>query len=182
MGQRVFRILESRQPEGPSPRHLLPVVSKITHLAPHTLHEGIRPPGEARVGGAEGGGPGRPGAQHPVGTSCLFSRKTYECPCSPHLGIYVFPTCYPRSPPAPHRPIDQTNQLSKRLVDWLRYASVQQGVAHTSGGFFSTPRARQVSLGTPTVPVPGRPRATLAGLARGVPSAPPIFPPALVPE
>ncbi|GAB5582649.1 AP-5 complex subunit zeta-1 isoform X2 [Prionailurus iriomotensis] len=77
VGQRVFRILESRQPEGPSPRHLLPVVSKITHLAPHTLHE------------------------------------------------------------------DQTNQLSKRLVDWLRYASVQQGVAHTSGGFFSTPRARQ---------------------------------------
>ncbi|XP_078295938.1 AP-5 complex subunit zeta-1 isoform X1 [Panthera onca] len=77
VGQRVFKILESRQPEGPSPRHLLPVVSKIIHLAPHTLHE------------------------------------------------------------------DQTNQLSKRLVDWLRYASVQQGVAHTSGGFFSTPRARQ---------------------------------------
>uniref|UniRef100_A0A673T1Y1 Adaptor related protein complex 5 subunit zeta 1 n=1 Tax=Suricata suricatta TaxID=37032 RepID=A0A673T1Y1_SURSU len=77
VGQRVFRVLESRQPEGPSPRHLLPVVSKITHLAPHTLHE------------------------------------------------------------------DQTNLLNKRLVDWLRYASVQQGVAHTSGGFFSTPRARQ---------------------------------------
>ncbi|XP_077605173.1 AP-5 complex subunit zeta-1-like, partial [Crocuta crocuta] len=77
VGQRVFRVLESRQPEGSSPRHLLPVVSKITHLAPHTLQE------------------------------------------------------------------DQTNLLNKRLVDWLRYASVQQGVAHTSGGFFSTPRARQ---------------------------------------
>ncbi|XP_025867136.1 AP-5 complex subunit zeta-1 isoform X1 [Vulpes vulpes] len=77
VGQRAFRVLESRQPEGPSLRHLLPVVSKVTHLAPHTLHE------------------------------------------------------------------DQTNLLSKRLVDWLRYASVQQGVPHTSGGFFSAPRARQ---------------------------------------
>nr|XP_044999900.1 AP-5 complex subunit zeta-1 isoform X2 [Jaculus jaculus] len=37
---------------------------------------------------------------------------------------------------------DQTNLLSKRLVDWLRYASVQQGLPH-SGGFFSTPRTRQ---------------------------------------
>ncbi|XP_064449436.1 AP-5 complex subunit zeta-1 isoform X7 [Mirounga angustirostris] len=77
VGQHAFRVLESRQPEGPSLRHLLPVLSKVTHLAPHTLHE------------------------------------------------------------------DQTNLLSKRLVEWLRYASVQQGVAHTSGGFFSTPRARQ---------------------------------------
>ncbi|KAM5229193.1 AP-5 complex subunit zeta-1 [Ctenodactylus gundi] len=37
---------------------------------------------------------------------------------------------------------DQITLLSKRLVDWLRYASVQQGVPHP-GGFFSTPRARQ---------------------------------------
>ncbi|KAM9056798.1 AP-5 complex subunit zeta-1 isoform 2-T2 [Megaptera novaeangliae] len=39
---------------------------------------------------------------------------------------------------------EQTRALSKRLGDWLRYASVQQGVAHSSGGFFSTPRARQL--------------------------------------
>ncbi|XP_012878990.1 PREDICTED: AP-5 complex subunit zeta-1 isoform X1 [Dipodomys ordii] len=37
---------------------------------------------------------------------------------------------------------DHTDLLSKKLVDWLRYASVQQGPPH-SGGFFSTPRARQ---------------------------------------
>ncbi|XP_067318134.1 AP-5 complex subunit zeta-1-like [Anolis sagrei] len=37
---------------------------------------------------------------------------------------------------------DQINLLSKRMVDWLRYASVQQGVPQTSGGFFN-PRARQ---------------------------------------
>ncbi|EDL19100.1 KIAA0415 protein, partial [Mus musculus] len=37
---------------------------------------------------------------------------------------------------------DQTNLLSKRLVDWLRYASIQQGLPY-SGGFFSTPRTRQ---------------------------------------
>ncbi|XP_061455777.1 AP-5 complex subunit zeta-1 [Rhineura floridana] len=37
---------------------------------------------------------------------------------------------------------DQINLLSKRMVDWLRYASVQQGVPHSSGGFFN-PRARQ---------------------------------------
>ncbi|XP_043828021.1 AP-5 complex subunit zeta-1 isoform X3 [Dromiciops gliroides] len=38
---------------------------------------------------------------------------------------------------------DQINFLNKRLVDWLRYASIQQGVAQTSGGFFSNPWARQ---------------------------------------
>ncbi|XP_019493154.1 PREDICTED: AP-5 complex subunit zeta-1 isoform X3 [Hipposideros armiger] len=77
MGLRVFKVLESRQPEGPSLRPLLPVLSKVASLAPGTLHK------------------------------------------------------------------DQTNLLNKRLVDWLRYASVQQGLAHSSGGFFSTPRARQ---------------------------------------
>ncbi|XP_037362955.1 AP-5 complex subunit zeta-1 [Talpa occidentalis] len=76
VGQRVFKVLESRQPEGSSLRHLLPVLWKVTGLAPGTFHE------------------------------------------------------------------DQVNLLNKRLVDWLRYASVQQGVAHSSGGFF-TPRARQ---------------------------------------
>ncbi|OWK11080.1 AP5Z1 [Cervus elaphus hippelaphus] len=77
MGQRVIKVLESRQPEGPSLTHLLPVVSKVASLAPDAL------PGE------------------------------------------------------------QTKALSKRLGDWLRYASVQQGAAHASGGFFSAPRARQ---------------------------------------
>ncbi|XP_053132169.1 AP-5 complex subunit zeta-1 isoform X2 [Hemicordylus capensis] len=37
---------------------------------------------------------------------------------------------------------DQINLFSKRMVDWLRYASVQQGVPQSSGGFFN-PRARQ---------------------------------------
>ncbi|XP_060116802.1 AP-5 complex subunit zeta-1 [Heteronotia binoei] len=37
---------------------------------------------------------------------------------------------------------DQINLLSKRMVDWLRYASVQQGIPQSSGGFFN-PRARQ---------------------------------------
>ncbi|ELK28980.1 Protein KIAA0415 [Myotis davidii] len=76
VGQRIFKVLESRQPEGPSPRPLLPVVSKVASLAPGTVHE------------------------------------------------------------------DQANLLNKRLVDWLRYASVPQGLPHSSGGFF-TPRARQ---------------------------------------
>lgn len=54
-------------------------------------------------------------------------------------------------------------------MDWLRYASLQQGPAHSPGGFFSTPRARQVrwrdalSLG-----VPGCPWATSASLASRV--------------
>lgn len=39
VGQRVFKVLESRQPEGPSLRPLLPVVSKVISLAPGTLHE-----------------------------------------------------------------------------------------------------------------------------------------------
>ncbi|XP_078214522.1 AP-5 complex subunit zeta-1 isoform X4 [Callithrix jacchus] len=76
VGQGVLRALESRQPEGPSLRHLLPVMAKVVVLSPGTLQEG------------------------------------------------------------------QTTLLSKRLVDWLRYASLQQGFPH-SGSFFSTPRARQ---------------------------------------
>ncbi|KAL0608141.1 AP-5 complex subunit zeta-1 [Plecturocebus cupreus] len=75
VGQGVLRALESRQPEGPSLRHLLPVMAKVVVLSPGTLQE------------------------------------------------------------------DQTTLLSKRLVDWLRYASLQ-AFPH-SGSFFSTPRARQ---------------------------------------
>uniref|UniRef100_A0A8C5S3Y5 Adaptor related protein complex 5 subunit zeta 1 n=1 Tax=Laticauda laticaudata TaxID=8630 RepID=A0A8C5S3Y5_LATLA len=37
---------------------------------------------------------------------------------------------------------DQINLISKRMVDWLRYASLQQGVAPTTGGFFN-PRGKQ---------------------------------------
>ncbi|XP_058509817.1 AP-5 complex subunit zeta-1 isoform X1 [Solea solea] len=33
--------------------------------------------------------------------------------------------------------------LSKKLVDWLRYASITQGVGASSGGFFTGPRSRQ---------------------------------------
>lgn len=40
MSQRIFKILENRQPEGPSVRHLLPVLSKVIGLAPGTLVEG----------------------------------------------------------------------------------------------------------------------------------------------
>ncbi|XP_007941034.1 AP-5 complex subunit zeta-1 [Orycteropus afer afer] len=40
-------------------------------------------------------------------------------------------------------PKAQADLLHRRLVDWLRYASVQQGAAQPSGGFFPAPRARQ---------------------------------------
>ncbi|KAA0705476.1 AP-5 complex subunit zeta-1 [Triplophysa tibetana] len=38
---------------------------------------------------------------------------------------------------------DQVNLVSRKMVDWLRYASMQQGASVTSGGFFSGQRARQ---------------------------------------
>ncbi|XP_056117621.1 AP-5 complex subunit zeta-1 isoform X2 [Rhinichthys klamathensis goyatoka] len=38
---------------------------------------------------------------------------------------------------------DQVNLVSRKAVDWLRYASMQQGASMSSGGFFSGPRARQ---------------------------------------
>ncbi|XP_065500884.1 AP-5 complex subunit zeta-1 isoform X1 [Caloenas nicobarica] len=38
---------------------------------------------------------------------------------------------------------EQTNVVSKKMADWLRYASIQQGVTQPSGGFFSYPRTRQ---------------------------------------
>lgn len=37
---------------------------------------------------------------------------------------------------------EQTNVVSKKMADWLRHASIQQGVTQSSGGFFS-PRSRQ---------------------------------------
>ncbi|XP_012682597.2 AP-5 complex subunit zeta-1 isoform X2 [Clupea harengus] len=38
---------------------------------------------------------------------------------------------------------DQVNLVSRKLVDWLRYASLQQGASMSTGGFFSGPRTRQ---------------------------------------
>lgn len=52
MGQRVFAVLESRQPEGPSPRPLLPVLSKVVGLAPGTLQEGTQGPSRGTCTGS----------------------------------------------------------------------------------------------------------------------------------
>ncbi|KAM3864460.1 AP-5 complex subunit zeta-1 [Diretmus argenteus] len=38
---------------------------------------------------------------------------------------------------------DHVTLLNKKLVDWLRYASTQQGGRVSSGGFFTAPRSRQ---------------------------------------
>ncbi|KAM3597308.1 uncharacterized protein V6R79_002871 [Siganus canaliculatus] len=38
---------------------------------------------------------------------------------------------------------DHVTLMSKKLVDWLRYASITQGGGTSSGGFFSGPRSRQ---------------------------------------
>ncbi|XP_040918617.1 AP-5 complex subunit zeta-1 isoform X2 [Toxotes jaculatrix] len=38
---------------------------------------------------------------------------------------------------------DHLTLLSKKLVDWLRYASITQGGVTSSGGFFTGPRSRQ---------------------------------------
>lgn len=41
---------------------------------------------------------------------------------------------------------DHVNMVNRKLVDWLRYASNQQGASMSTGGFFMGPRARQVEL------------------------------------
>lgn len=106
--------------------------------------------------------------------SCLFSRSPSSAPAA-RGGRGCLPV--PQHCPCPS--VDQTNLLSKRLVDWLRYASVQQGPAHSPGGFFSTPRARQVrqgGLADPSVPGPPWPALPAGSLLPF-----PVFPPALVP-
>lgn len=40
---------------------------------------------------------------------------------------------------------DHVTLLSRKLVDWLRYASITQGGGASAGGFFTGPRSRQVS-------------------------------------
>lgn len=42
-------------------------------------------------------------------------------------------------------PVDHLTLLNKKLVDWLRYASIVQVGGASSGGFFSGSRSRQVS-------------------------------------
>ncbi|XP_040845969.1 AP-5 complex subunit zeta-1 isoform X2 [Ochotona curzoniae] len=76
VGRHICRVLESRQPEGPGLRHLLPVLARAISLTPGSLQE------------------------------------------------------------------EHTSLLSKRLLEWLRHASVHQGLPR-AGGFFSAPRARQ---------------------------------------
>lgn len=49
---------------------------------------------------------------------------------------------YDTPPPSPP---DHVILLSKKLVDWLRYASIMQVGGASSGGFFSGSRSRQVS-------------------------------------
>ena len=53
VGQCVIKVLESRQPEGPSLTYLLPVVSKVTSLAPYALPEGQHSVGRG-AGGTTG--------------------------------------------------------------------------------------------------------------------------------
>ncbi|XP_052610147.1 AP-5 complex subunit zeta-1 isoform X3 [Peromyscus californicus insignis] len=152
VSQRIFKILENRQPEGPSVRHLLPVLSKVIGLAPGTLMEGTGhffPKGllgsfptatDSRVWWKEG---------YTVGEPCITSQVVPMVwgSVEPHFLLSKLATTWePRGLTfhhcTPPLPTDQTNLLSKRLVDWLRYASIQQGLPY-SGGFFSTPRTRQ---------------------------------------
>lgn len=41
--------------------------------------------------------------------------------------------------------LDHVTFMSKKFVDWLRYASITQGGGASSGGFFTGPRSRQVN-------------------------------------
>lgn len=50
VGRHICRVLESRQPEGPGLRHLLPVLARAISLTPGSLQEGRCPPNQGLWG------------------------------------------------------------------------------------------------------------------------------------
>ncbi|XP_017271976.1 AP-5 complex subunit zeta-1 isoform X2 [Kryptolebias marmoratus] len=73
--------------------------------------------------------------------SALESRPSEGSPPSLMFTLPVLNTLFTLSPECLTK--DHVTLLSKKLVDWLRYASIVQGGGASSGGFFMGPRSRQ---------------------------------------
>uniref|UniRef100_A0A6Q2WZ71 Adaptor related protein complex 5 subunit zeta 1 n=1 Tax=Esox lucius TaxID=8010 RepID=A0A6Q2WZ71_ESOLU len=76
--------------------------------------------------------------------SGIFSFRTYKPNLyAKHSLCLTLPNCFLNHPLIVFFVIvDHVIFLSKKLVEWLRYASLQQGMS-SSGGFFASPRIRQ---------------------------------------
>ena len=120
----LLRTLESRQSEGPAHclTHTLPILNTVLTHSPESLTEGNRQDcGKAQTEGWNG---------RLIGDQALVQRGRFpHCSLSLHLSA-----------------ADHVTLLSKKLVDWLRYASITQGGGASSGGFFTGPRSRQVNI------------------------------------
>lgn len=111
----LLRNLENRQSEGLSLPHTLPILNSVITHSPDCLTEGDK-------------------YTFHIGTKVEKLSDGYQ-------QLILTPT----PPPPFFFGLDHVTFLSKKFVDWLRYASITQGVGASSGGFFTGPRSRQVS-------------------------------------
>ncbi|XP_029014371.1 AP-5 complex subunit zeta-1 isoform X2 [Betta splendens] len=89
----------------------------------------------------------RAGSRTELSSFCAQLLRSLECRQSEgpsHMFMHILPVLNAILTQSPEcLTEDHVTLLSKKLVDWLRYASITQGGGASVGGFFTGPRSRQ---------------------------------------